>query len=464
MSQIGIHTPSPKATLDITAKTSDGSRPEGAILPRLTGDQIRSADDQYGADHVGTLIYATSATTYKDYDGKTEYIDVPGYYSFDGIKWLKIKENSWNIQGNLKTDSNIHFIGTKDDKDVIIKRNDFVSGIIGSNITSFGYQSMKTDVDPGSQNVAFGHGVLRNLTSGGFNTGVGSAALHYTTTGQSNVGIGTSALRDNDTGDRNVAVGSRAMISNTSGAANVGIGELSLWSNEYGSGNVGIGSETLKENKTGNSNVAIGELAGNKSTGSNNTFIGSYAGLGLTGGGNVMIGFYAGAFSEELNDRLIIANSNTNSPLIEGNFAEETLKTNGSFEINSGTKNGGIKITDGTQGEGKVLTSNADGLGTWQYPKTSVKTVTGSYTIISDDDNGFVFVNSDSNIIITVPAGLPAGFNCEIIQKGIGQVEIQGDSVAINSSQGLKTRTKYSVMKIILETATNGIATGDLVH
>ncbi|WP_346984040.1 hypothetical protein [Chryseobacterium sp. POE27] len=40
--QVGINNTSPKATLDITAKTN-GTKPEGLIIPQLTGDQIRTA-------------------------------------------------------------------------------------------------------------------------------------------------------------------------------------------------------------------------------------------------------------------------------------------------------------------------------------------------------------------------------------------------------------------------------------
>ncbi|MDR6131281.1 hypothetical protein [Chryseobacterium sp. SORGH_AS_1175] len=40
----------------MTTKTTDGSKPEGMIAPRLTGDQIKSADASYGTDQKGKLI------------------------------------------------------------------------------------------------------------------------------------------------------------------------------------------------------------------------------------------------------------------------------------------------------------------------------------------------------------------------------------------------------------------------
>lgn len=45
-SQVGINNTSPKATLDVSAKTNNGTRPEGFIAPRLTGDEIKAADNQ----------------------------------------------------------------------------------------------------------------------------------------------------------------------------------------------------------------------------------------------------------------------------------------------------------------------------------------------------------------------------------------------------------------------------------
>ncbi len=96
--QVGINTSTPKATLDITSKTTDGSKPEGMIAPRLTGDQIKSGDSSYGTDQRGTLIYATAAVTTSS--TKTANITAPGYYYFDGSIWQRIiNNNTQNILG-----------------------------------------------------------------------------------------------------------------------------------------------------------------------------------------------------------------------------------------------------------------------------------------------------------------------------------------------------------------------------
>ncbi|WP_449399118.1 hypothetical protein [Chryseobacterium wanjuense] len=49
-SQVGVGTATPKATLDVVAKKTDGTTSEGIIAPRMTGDQIKSANSKYGSD------------------------------------------------------------------------------------------------------------------------------------------------------------------------------------------------------------------------------------------------------------------------------------------------------------------------------------------------------------------------------------------------------------------------------
>ncbi|SMP14856.1 hypothetical protein [Chryseobacterium profundimaris] len=90
--QVGINNNSPKATLDITVKTTDGSKPEGLLAPRLTGDQIQAGDAQYTAAQKGLIIYATAATAFPS--GKTANMTAEGYYFFDGNTWQKITDTA----------------------------------------------------------------------------------------------------------------------------------------------------------------------------------------------------------------------------------------------------------------------------------------------------------------------------------------------------------------------------------
>lgn len=121
-SQIGINTVSPAATLDITAKTSDGSKAEGIILPRLTGNQLKSGDASYTPAQKGTMVYVTAAVTGPT--PKTVNINSEGYYYFDGEVWQKVINgnsdiNIYSADGTLSgnrtvamADKTLNFIST----------------------------------------------------------------------------------------------------------------------------------------------------------------------------------------------------------------------------------------------------------------------------------------------------------------------------------------------------------------
>ncbi|WP_148285354.1 hypothetical protein [Flavobacterium sp. B17] len=101
--QVGINTISPKATLEIKAKTTDGSKPEGIIVPRLTADQIQLGT--YGSNQIGNLIYALSAATAPN--TVTAEITEPGFYYFNGTKWKKINSSGSTISYTTTADPNI---------------------------------------------------------------------------------------------------------------------------------------------------------------------------------------------------------------------------------------------------------------------------------------------------------------------------------------------------------------------
>ncbi len=95
IAQIGINTVTPGATLDIAAKTNDGSRAEGLLPPRLTGDELQAADSKYTDLQKGTLIYVTNAVTIST--PKTSNITSEGYYFFDGNIWQRLEIGNTDI-------------------------------------------------------------------------------------------------------------------------------------------------------------------------------------------------------------------------------------------------------------------------------------------------------------------------------------------------------------------------------
>ncbi|MCL1867864.1 MAG: hypothetical protein FWF72_02790 [Paludibacter sp.] len=79
--QVGINTETPAATFDVVANKTDGTTAEGLIAPRLTGDQIKAKDAQYGTAQNGVIVFATSAVTAPS--AKTQNVTQKGYYYYD---------------------------------------------------------------------------------------------------------------------------------------------------------------------------------------------------------------------------------------------------------------------------------------------------------------------------------------------------------------------------------------------
>ena len=109
IAQVGINNSNPNATLDVVAKTTDGSQPEGIIAPKLTGDQIQAADGQYLAAQAGAIVYATAAATAPS--TKTASITGVGYYFFDGNIWRKIGDGAYTANNGLNLNNSTVKLG-----------------------------------------------------------------------------------------------------------------------------------------------------------------------------------------------------------------------------------------------------------------------------------------------------------------------------------------------------------------
>ena len=123
----------------------------------------------------------------------------------------------------------------------------------------------------------------------------------------------------------------------------------------------------------GSRNVFIGAFSGeNDSTGVRNTFVGVNSEINNNGDRNVFLGYTAGA-TETGSDKLYIANSNTTSPLIWGDFATQEVKISGTLEatssvtaasfIGDGSNLSGIDTTDNLGDH--VATQNVQLNGNW---------------------------------------------------------------------------------------------------
>jgi len=157
------------------------------------------------------------------------------------------------------------------------------------------------DSRDGSNSIHIGTGAGNTtLSTGGSNIFVGNSTGRINTTGQANVFLGNSAGYSAISTSYNIFVGSYAGVSNNSvSGGNVMMGHGSGYSNLLGTGNTFLGSQTGYSN-VGSYNVFIGNAVGYSETGSN---------------------------------KLYIDNSNTSTPLIWGDFANDQIKLNGKVGI-----------------------------------------------------------------------------------------------------------------------------------
>ncbi len=97
-SQVGIHTPSPTSTLDVTAKNATGTTTnvDGLLVPRVDRQRAQSMT----GTPTSTMIYINSIATGTQ-TGTTANVDTVGYYYFDGSVWVKL--NNPNNISNLGT-------------------------------------------------------------------------------------------------------------------------------------------------------------------------------------------------------------------------------------------------------------------------------------------------------------------------------------------------------------------------
>lgn len=130
----------------------------------------------------------------------------------------------WSFSGNAGINTATDFIGTVDNSDFIIKRNNEPSGWLHVSNTSFGRGALQNY--GGVSNTAIGTFSLRSTLSGAGNTSIGYSALNLLSSGNENVAIGQNAgFRVN--GDQNVFVGYNAGRSSPisllkSGSVNIG--------------------------------------------------------------------------------------------------------------------------------------------------------------------------------------------------------------------------------------------------
>lgn len=243
-----------------------------------------------------------------------------------------------------------------------------------------------------------------------------------------NTSFGQETLPASATGYGNAAFGYRALSANTFGIANIAIGYGALLSNTDGDENVAIGGNALEFNTLGSYNTSIGTAALGLNTVDNNTALGYASGFSnVTGSGNVFLGYRAG-YNETNSNKLYIANSNTATPLIKGDFGT------GLLQLNTPT---------GTQITGSLITT-----GNIKGPSLTVATVKSSFDLYpqfkeltwidtTDANNQFSIYLSGSNandqvLIQTGTKGLSIDDKLKVVSTG---TQITGSLIVSGSAR-----------------------------
>jgi trimeric autotransporter adhesin len=251
------------------AINNDGSIPHASAML-----DIKSTDKGLLIPRVN-LLSETDITTINNprlslliYNNNGTLPDGEGFYYWNGNLWTKLATRTnlynlaWNVGGNAATNPANDFIGTTDNKPLIFKTNNILSGKIepGPNNVFFG-QSAGLNNTSGNNNSFFGHLSGTANTTGSNNLFAGQFAGTSNTTGNGNAFAGHAAGRENTMGNRNTFLGEDAGINNTSGNQNTLIGNGAGRDNTTASGLVAIGLDALSSNTTGYNNVAIGTAA-----------------------------------------------------------------------------------------------------------------------------------------------------------------------------------------------------------
>jgi len=95
----------------------------------------------------------------------------------------------------------------------------------------------------------------------------------------------------------------------------------------------------------------------------------------------------------------------------------------------------------------------------WKAPQS---TKTGNYTLVPADSGSVIAINSATDITITVPTGLGAGFSVTFVQINTGKAVFSGSGLTVRNRQShTKSAGQWAVVGIAGYAADTAVLTGD---
>lgn len=114
---------------------------------------------------------------------------------------------------------------------------------------------------------------------------------------------------------------------------------------------------------------------------------------------------------------------------------------------------GNISTTGALTG-GNSNTSSISGF------SANVTSISNSYNLSANDNGKLIQSTSSAAITITIPTGLPTGFNCTVVQMGTGQITFSG--TYFNRANFTKSASQYSVVSILHLGSNNVVVAGEM--
>jgi hypothetical protein len=321
----------PEGLTVMTWDYTKGSKALGDTLMVISSKSIKA--------HIksnGKALSRTFAVTTTSSKGQINVLDV-------NTTSTAMRETSGTEYSNFSPD-NI-FLGAEAGKSITDgKYNQFFGNYSGySTKGDYDFQ----DPEKGSYNLFLGHESGYLNVSGKRNILLGYQSGYSMQSASNNVLIGDKSGYYS-TASSNTFVGNNSGMNNTTGFFNTFLGDNSGYQNGAGHSNTYLGNYSATINIGGDLNTAVGKGSGSRENGSRNTFVGVEAGsnyyatssdnvyLGYASGygnygeANVFIGAGSGSHHDNAynSNRLFIANSDTNTPLIFGHFPNQQIALN----------------------------------------------------------------------------------------------------------------------------------------
>jgi hypothetical protein len=397
--------------------------------------------------------------------------------------------------GNYTLDNN-----TIGDRNVALGYVALTANSEGSKNTGIGTSSSKANTT-GSQNTSVGNSSLYSNTSASYNTAIGGRALYNANrtadTDGYNTALGYNAgntgTNDITTGNKNTLLGASTAASAAAGTNQtvIGYGASGIANNSVTIGNsdvtawyagadntADLGSSSVEFKDLyidGTANLDAVDIDGGAidgtAIGANSTSTGAFT--TITASTSLDVTGSTGIILE--NDETITNSTDTqinmsSTTLVLGNGSNDpTIQSNGNKDLTlktGATNTGSIVIRDGSNNNIDIAPHGTGKVDMNDSPLTGygadLQTESGTSKTLAASDNGTIIVcSSNSAVTITVPASLPAGFNCMIIQSGSGQVSLSASSTTLNNRNGTKTAGQHAIMTVVHLGSNAYVVSGD---